>query len=74
MSRELPIQRFTPTGERYKRRSTTPVEPADAAWHGTPNGYTNHGCGCEDCSRAWHQYHGPYMRRYRAGIRARGSE
>jgi len=73
VSRELPIQRVTPTGKRYKRRSLTPVEPANAEWHGTLNGYTNHSCGCVDCKRAWNDYHSAYMRRYRAGIRVRGT-
>ena len=33
--------------------------------HGTPGGYTNHRCRCDDCRRAWAEY----MRRYQAAKR-----
>ena len=29
-----------------------PVLPADAEWHGTPQGYQRHLCGCQDCRTA----------------------
>ncbi len=29
--------------------------------HGTTNGYSNHGCRCEDCTVAWATYHRQYM-------------
>ena len=32
--------------------------------HGTPNGYSNLGCGCDPCTAAWADYHLAYMRRH----------
>jgi hypothetical protein len=42
--------------------STRATPPANAAWHGTLNGYTNRACRCEECRHAWTSY----ARRYRA--------
>lgn len=25
-------------------------------WHGTPGGYSNHGCRCDDCRKAWREH------------------
>jgi len=44
----------------------------DAAWHGTPGGYTNHDCRCSDCTGEWAKYqrdndwHSSYLRRLKA--------
>lgn len=29
---------------------------SDEKWHGTPGGYTNHGCRCDDCRAALRDY------------------
>lgn len=31
--------------------------------HGTPGGYTNHGCRCSRCREAWRVYHWLHMHR-----------
>lgn len=36
--------------------------PGDEPWHGTPGGYTNHGCKCARCLAAWAEL----SRKYRA--------
>lgn len=32
-------------------------------WHGTPNGYGNKKCRCDDCRDAWNEYHREFRRR-----------
>lgn len=33
------------------------------AWHGTPGGYTNHRCRCDECRAAWAEYQRGYYSR-----------
>jgi hypothetical protein len=46
-------------------------------WHGTPNGYSNYRCRCDECRAAWASYFrdGPgaaAMRRYRQKLKDAG--
>lgn len=34
--------------------------------HGSPSSYNNHGCRCEECTKAWADYMRDRMRKYRA--------
>src|SRR4051794_28564501 len=54
--------------ERYPQAAKLPGEP----WHGTPGGYSNHLCRCQDCTDAWAIRCRVYHRRYREK-KARGS-
>jgi hypothetical protein len=42
-------------------------------WHGTPGGYSNHDCRCDDCRQANTEYHdtGGYQDAYRRRVRSR---
>lgn len=33
------------------------MAPMREAWHGTVNGYANHGCKCDGCRAAWATYY-----------------
>ena len=38
-----------------KKRVIEPLAPDDTR-HGTPNAYTNYGCRCQECRKAWEAY------------------
>jgi hypothetical protein len=37
-------------------------ELTDKVTHGTPSTYTNYGCKCPECRRAWAEYRAGYRR------------
>lgn len=39
-------------------------------WHGTPGGYSNHKCRCDDCRLAWNKYCADRKRARRAAFTA----